>query len=408
MHLKMHPRYQQLVETAKDSHEKNRNPADVSSSDINLSRLYSYGFRLHVIGAFHAARVALEAVPPANALAESYRLRAIDALEDLANQATEPVPRDFCAVISTFYRYHRGVVRVLESLESEKSQNHHEPLLAIAQLFRETIEGITSECGIHLTRDTHAPEQASFVVPGLGIIIVPLVYGDFHSWNLAYLAGEARDVPTHRHYHGVEIHLGYNPTHGMTVLGKHRANVDEGYAMPIPPETDHGWVNTGEDAHHVPFIFGSLMHGGWGVFLDVEAQTTPVEEATTLVDRETTHFGQMVFLEREIEKVAKMTSAWRRVLIPASVTNRQGSGGLELSLTRINPTGFSYQVDDFRIVSIVRGEGTVTIEDVERAVTAHDHFGVPAGMKVTLRQTGEVPMVALDAMIRGVTSGMNH
>ena len=111
---------------------------------------------------------------------------------------------------------------------------------------RQIIEDITASNGINLSRDDEAPTQAGFIVPNLGITIVPLVYGDHHSWNLAYLAGDKRNVPVHRHHFGVEIHLGFNPTHGQTVLGTHRANVDEGYAMPVPPETDHGWINTGE------------------------------------------------------------------------------------------------------------------------------------------------------------------
>ena len=45
----------------------------------------------------------------------------------------------------------------------------------------------------------------------LGVLLI--------AFGLAWLAGEERNVPTHRHYHGVEIHLGYAPTHGVTVLG---------------------------------------------------------------------------------------------------------------------------------------------------------------------------------------------
>jgi hypothetical protein len=245
-----------------------------------------------------------------------------------------------------------------------------------------------------------APAQASFVVPGLGIIIVPLVYGDHHSWNLAYLAGQARDVPTHRHHHGVEIHLGYNPTHGMTVLGKHRAEVEEGYAMPIPPETDHGWINTSPEAHHVPFIFGSQKHGGWGVFLDVEPQPRPVEELT-LVPRDGAPFSQMIYLERQIARAERMTACWRTTLIPARVTDRQGSGGLELSLTRINPTGYAFPLADFRIVSVVRGRGRLSLAGVEQDVGPHDHFGVPAGTSAMLKQISAEALVVLDALLQG-------
>lgn len=400
MDLRLHPAYEQLIDKAAQSHNKNRSPSGITAADVSLARLYSYAFRLHTIGGFHATRLAIQACRPAGALATAYRGRAEESLEDLANQAMEPVPKDFRAVISILYRYHRHVCRVLDSLRHDYEDSRDQAIERIAARFHQIVEQITAGSGIHLTQDLEAPEQASFIVPNLGIIIVPLVYGDFHSWNLAYLTGTARNVPTHLHHHGVEIHLGFNPTHGVTVLGKHRARVDEGYAMPIPPGTDHGWVNTSDDLHHVPFIFGSLRHGGWGVFLDVEAQPRPVEELT-LVERERAPFSQMVYLERHIARAEAMSSCWRTVLIPHTVTNRQGSGGLELSLTRINPAGYTFLLDQFRIVSVVRGQGVARIEGVEQPVRAHDHFGVPAGLTASLRQTGAAPLVVLDALIKG-------
>lgn len=399
MNLREHADYAQLIAKAAASHEKNRSPEGITAADINRARLYSYAFRLHTIGAFHATRVALRERPPGSPLATAYRTRAVEALGDLINQAMEPVPTDFRVVISTLYRYHVHVARVIDSLERDRQDSRNDAIAHIGKRFREIVGEITAGNGIHLTRDLEAPEQASFVVPNLGIIIVPLVYGDYHSWNLAYLAGEHRHVPTHRHHQGVEIHLGYNPTHGMTVLGKHRCPVDEGYAMPIPPETDHGWVNSSKESHNVPFIFGSLKHGGWGVYLDVEPAKRPVEEFT-LADRGSPPFSQMIYLERQIERAEAMASAWRTTLIPKSVTSRSASGGLELSLTRINPAGFRFPQEEFRIVSVARGQGVVTIEGVEQNVQAHDHFGIPAGMNATMRQTGAAPLVALDALIK--------
>jgi hypothetical protein len=260
------------------------------------------------------------------------------------------------------------------------------------------MESITSCCGIHPVCDTEAPEQASFVVPGLGIRIVPLVYGDHHSWNLAYLDGEARDVPVHRHHQGVEIHLGYEPTHGETILGDSRARVDEGYAMPIPPATDHGWINTDESPHHVPFIFGSLTHAGWGVFFDVEPATRPPTQLRT-VARDNAAFNQMVYLEREFDRAARMPSAWRTVLIPHTVTNRGPSGGLQLGMTRVNSGGYTFPNSTFRIVAAVRGRGHVEVDDIGARIETHDHFGIPSGMRCTLRQTGDAPLVVLDAQI---------
>ena len=298
MTLSMHPAYERLVETAVRSHENNRSPAGITAEDVVLARLYCYAFRLHVIGAFHAARVAVASRPEA---ASVHRKSALDALNDLANQSMDPVPADFRAVIAVFYRYHRGIERVLECLERDGQESQDAEIGRVRQRFGKTIEEITGGNGIHLTQDTVAPEQASFLVPNLGIVIVPLVYGDYHSWNLAYLAGDVQHVPTHWHHDGVEIHLGYNPTHGVTVLGEGRCPVEEGYAKPIPPKTDHGWINTGDEIHHVPFIFGSLKHGGWGVFFDVEVSEHPVEELP-MVDREAGPFRHMVYLEREIAR----------------------------------------------------------------------------------------------------------
>ena len=400
MNLQMHPAYEQLIEKATLSHEKNRSPEGVAQGDVNLARLYSYAFRLHTIGTFHATREAIRNCQPAGPLATAYRTRASEALEDLADQAMELVPKDFRAVIATLYCYHRNVLRVIDSLQRDYDDSKDREIADIGQRFHQIIQQITAGNGIHLTQDGEAPEQASFVVPNLGIIIVPLVYGDYHSWNLAYLAGESRDVPTHLHHHGVEIHLGYNPTQGVTVLGNSRAEVDEGYAMPIPPKTAHGWVNTSDEIHHVPFIFGSLKHGGWGVFLDVELQTRPVDELE-MIERDSTPFSQMVYLERQIARAESIKSAWRTTLIPQTVTNRQGSGGLELSLTRVNQAGYTFPTDDFRIISVVRGQGSVSIEGVECEVRAHDHFGVPAEMQASMKQIGPDPLVVLDSLIKG-------
>jgi len=401
MKLRMHPAYEQLIDKACWSYEKGRNPEGIRAEDIILARLYSYAYRLHTIGVFHATRLALEERPVADTLADAYRHRAIEVLEDLANQAMEPVSQDFRAVLSTLYRYHRNVQRVMASVQHEYQACRDAEVERIGRRFVEILEEITVNNGVHLTQDTEAPHQAGFIVPNLGIMIVPLIYGDHHSWNLAYLAGQARDVPMHRHHHGVEIHLGYSPSHGLTVLGKYRAEVDEGYAMPVPSNTDHGWVNTSDEIHHVPFIFGSLKHSGWGVFLDVIAQTRSVAECTTQVGREGPAFSGMVYLEREITRAEGMSSTWRSTLIPYTATNRAGSGGLALSLTRINPAGYTFGIDEFRIVSVVRGKGVVSIEGIERAVQHHDHFGIPGGMQARMKQTDTQPLVVLDAVIKG-------
>jgi hypothetical protein len=401
MTLRLHPVYQELIEKANRSHEKNRNPEGITAEDADRARLYAYAFRRHTIGTFHATREVLRERPEPPPPAAAWRVRAIEALGDLANQAMETVPCDFRAVISVLYRYHLGAARVIDSLQCDYLGSRDPEVDAIARRFQELVEEITAENGIHRTRDDRAPVQSGYVVPNLGITIVPLVYGDHHSWNLAYLAGEKKDVPVHRHHYGVEIHLGFAPTHGQTVLGVHRAYVDEGYAMPVPPETDHGWINTGGEVHHVPFIFGSRKYGGWGVFLDVVAQTRPVEEYAELTSWESPAFSAMVRLEKMITQAEKMASCWRTVLIPASVTNRGGVGGLELCLTRINPSGWSFPLDEFRVVGVVRGEGVVSMAGLQQTVAHHDHFGIPPGIQAAIKQTGKTALVTLDATLRG-------
>ena len=59
MNLRMHDHYRRVIEKAHQSHQQNRNPSEITAEDTTLARLYSYGYRLHVIGAFHATRVAL-------------------------------------------------------------------------------------------------------------------------------------------------------------------------------------------------------------------------------------------------------------------------------------------------------------------------------------------------------------
>jgi hypothetical protein len=310
----------------------------------------------------------------------------------------DPVPDDFRVVISTFYRYDRHTRAVVEALHEDSQCSGDTALAAAAARFDQIIEEIRSSNGIHLTRDTEVPSQASFVVPSLGITIVPVVYGDHHSWNLAHLPVDAANVPVHRHHEGVEIHLGYGPMRGTTILGDTCAVIDEGYAMPIPPQTDHGYVNASSMPHHVPFIFGSIRQAGWGVFLDVEPRPVRVGELRS-VKLEDPCMNGSIYLERAIEESASSTGSMHRVLIPAAATGRNGSGGLELSIARVDTDGLKLPIDDFRIVSVVRGEGTVAIEGCELTVRPHDHFGIPAGMRASLRATRPDPLIWLDARL---------
>ena len=269
--------YRQLVEKAQQSHEQGRRTDTIEATEVDLARLYAYAFRIHTIGSFYATGEALKFHLAENELTRAHLQRAIEQLEDLANQVMEPVPDDFRAGLSSFYCYHRGVERVVDALSQAQSSSRNHSLSPIAEHFAAAMSGIQSCNGIYLTQDSGAPEQASFVVPNLGITIVLLVYGDHHSWNLAYQ---------------------------------------------------------------------------------------------------------------------------RSILIPAAVMDRNGSGGLELAIARANPAGFSYPIDHYRTASVVRGNGILEIGPVACDLRPHDHFGVPAGMTAAMRQVGEEPLVALDALIR--------
>ncbi|MCZ6680029.1 MAG: hypothetical protein O7E52_22590 [Candidatus Poribacteria bacterium] len=407
MTIEVHANYERLREIARRSHEQGRTPVGITPEDVALARLYSYAFRLHAIGAFHATRLAIHQIPMCNALTEAYRERAVELLTDLANRTMDPVGTDFRAVISTFHHYATNIPRVIESLSKASDACKLESMRKIRDRFAEPMEEISAGNGIHTTQDTHAPEQASFVVPNLGITIVPLAYGDYHSWNLAYLDGERSDVPFHLHQEGVEIHLGYGPLHGNTVLGDCYAEVGESYAMPIPPMIRHGYVNDSTMAHHVPFIFGSLTRGGWGVFLDVEPQ--PIElDRLEKVPALSRQMNRTVLLQREIEKAAAKFPSVRYPIIPAAATDRNGTGGLELSVARINDRGLRLRMDHFCIISVVRGRGVVQMAGVEKAVSAHDHFAVPADIPAFLRQEGEEPLVTVDAIIKSSRSARDY
>jgi hypothetical protein len=397
--VNLHPNYQRLSHVAGAAHVARRRAVGLAQQDIDLARLYSYAFRAQVIGVFHATQVALRACRGGDARSQDYDAFALHLLEDLANLAMDPIMADARALLSTFFRYQRSVCSITEALRAARQAHDTPQRAAIAEHFDQIISTITGCNGICLTRDTEAPEQGSFVVPNLGITIVPLVYGDYHSWNLAWLPGQRSDVPCHLHREGIEIHLGYSPIHGQTILGGCRAEVQEGYAMPIPPGTVHGYVNGGEYVHHVPFIYGSLKAGGWGVFLDVEAQPVRLEELKP-VPPDSSEMNGTIYLEREVAAAEALATSQRRVIIPASATSRNGCGGLELAVSRVTGDGLSLPLDSFRIVSVVKGDGVVKIAGSEQAIAPHDHFGVPAGMTATIWQRDRQPLVILDSIIR--------
>jgi mannose-6-phosphate isomerase-like protein (cupin superfamily) len=397
--LRTHANYDRLIALAAESHARGRDPFVATPRDIALARLYCHAFRRHVIGAFHATRKELASIAPAAAPVA----RAVESLADLADRSMDPVERDVRALISSFHHYAAHVDRVVESLaEACDLAADCGPLATVRDRFVTHMEAITAGNGLSLTRDDAAPPQGCFQVPNLGITIVPLVYGDHHSWNLAWLDGARSDVPCHLHREGVEIHLGHGPLHGHTILGDVKAEVTEGYAMPIPPGTRHGYANIGSRTHHVPFIFGSLTLGGWGVFLDVDARPTEAADLPA-VPVTAAELNGTVFLEREIAAAAVARATLRRTLIPADRTRRDRTGGLELSLAAVVGEPLVLEAERFRAVSVVRGRGTLKLAGEEAVIAPHDHFGIPAGLPATLTVEGGEPLVMLDATLeRGV------
>jgi quercetin dioxygenase-like cupin family protein len=393
--MKTHPNYSRLVALAAESHSRGRDPFLATGRDIALARLYSYAFRRHVIGAFHATRQELSAIgfartPGDHRLASLQIIRAQETLADLADRSMDAIENDRRALISTFHFYATHVARVLETLDEACTLTGHTGLQIIRDRFASQMEAITACNGLSITRDTGATVQGSFVVPNLGITIVPLVYGDHHSWNLAWLDGVRSDVPCHAHREGAEIHLGYSPLQGHTILGDVKAEVAEGYAMPIPPGTRHGYSNIGSLTHHVPFIFGSASLGGWGVFLDVDARPTQPQDLDDLPVT-APELNGTIFLEREIGKMAHEGNTHRRAIIPAALTARDGAHGIELSVARVAKDPLVLESPGFRAVSIVSGRGCLQLAGEEIEIGPHDHFGIPSGLSAIITCSSPSP-----------------
>lgn len=397
-----HPHYRDLVTKARRSHAEGRSTWSISEEDVARSRLYAYAFRRHTIGLFHATRVALEeAGGPRSPRARDFRHRTMISLADLGNLAIDRIPHDFRALIGFLYRYDCWSGRVVEALDAELELEPDATVARIRDRFVEVIDATRRSPGIELTRDGESPPQGGFIVPGVGVTIVPLVYGDFHSWNFAWLGERAPyDVLAHVHQSGVEIHLGFGPLRGALVLGDCRATTEEGYALPIPPGVRHGYINRSDREHHVPFIFGSLIHGGWGVFLDVEPRPTTLDDLTER-PLQSRHLNHAVHLERELDKLRTGHGNRHVTLIPAARTDRAGSGGLELRAGRVaaGPKQLRDR-DHFLAVSVVSGQGRLVMAGIAVELGPRDHFPVPAGIPAELTAAGPEPLVFMDAAIK--------
>jgi mannose-6-phosphate isomerase-like protein (cupin superfamily) len=391
--------YAQLLEKARWSHANGRNVFHILQTDVDAARLFSYGYRSQAIGTFHATRVAIDAEENGTTgpYVKTCLLQARILLDQLEAKAGESVPRDFRALISTLYYYDQWVNQVAEVLEKASVRGTNSKLEIIRRRFLQNIEPISSGNGIYVARDMALPEQGAFIVPNLGISIVPVIYGDHHSWNAAFLTANQVGVSVHRHHKGAEIHLGFSPVKGRTILGDNYAEVSEGYAMAIPPMTDHGFFNTSGHDHIVPFVFGSLTMTGWGIFFDVEPRSNPGVERREH-PLESSAMNHSIFLERAIQRARTQATVGREILIPAERAGSHEIGGLELAVNR-SQGETNLSSDHYRIVSVQSGEGRVRIGAAQTDVGEHDHFGVPAGLACTLTQLGDDPLVFLDAMI---------
>ena len=399
MSLRVSERYAQLLDKARWSHANGRNAFHILQSDIDDARLFSYAYRSQAIGVFHATRVALEAEENESTgpYVKTCLLQARTLLDQLEAKAGEPVPGDFRALISTLYYYDQWVNQVAQVLSKASVRGTNSKLETILQHFLQNIEPVTMSNGIYVARDLVLPEQGSFIVPNLGISILPVIYGDYHSWNAAFLKADQVGVSVHRHHKGAEIHLGFSPVKGRTIVGNSFAEVSEGYAMPIPPMTDHGFDNTSGHDHIVPFVFGSRTMSGWGIFFDVEPRSdSGIQRQEHPLQSPAMNYS--VFLERAIESAITQSNFSREVLIPAERAGSHEIGGLQLALARVHGK-VELASEHYRIVSVQAGKGRVRIGHAETEVSEHDHFGVPVGMECTLTQLGGDPLVFLDAMI---------
>jgi mannose-6-phosphate isomerase-like protein (cupin superfamily) len=393
MNLKVSELYTLLIDKARWSHAHGRNVFEITQSEIDAARLFDYAYRSQAIGTFHATSAVLE--DPALA-ADTNIAQARMLLGELEAKAGDAVPRDFRALVSTLYFYDQWVIQVAHLLKVATNKN---PLVEkILENFIRNIEHVTGCNGIYLARHLSLPQQGAFLVPNLGISILPLIYGDHHSWNAAFLSGGQFGVSVHRHLKGAEIHLGFAPTHGKTILGSHIAAVDEGYAMPIPPMTDHGFRNTSGHDHVLPFVFGSMMMTGWGVFFDVEARTND-DAQRELWPLNSEQMNESIFVDQAIQKISTSSTTVREVLIPAERAGSSEIGGLELSVNAVPAGEVSLASEYYRIVSIRSGAGRVSINGWTAEVGPHDHFGVPAELSCGLTTTGRDPLVYLDVMM---------
>lgn len=372
----MNPRYRDLAALAQAAIDGRRDVSQLTQADIDLARLYAYAYRTQTVGTFHATRLALDpfgGVPTVQAAQR--RLRDLQAL------AMRPVPADLRAAAPMLAWYHAWSDEVVVALTNPEAPAEAH---GIRDRFQDVIAAIRRSDGIVPQRDDDLPEQASYKVPGIEVVIVPLVYGDHISWNTAFVTAASGGATTHRHALQVEIHLGYEGVHGRTLLDGRAATVTAPYAMPIPPTLDHGFDNLSGHDHFVPFVFGSRTLDGWGVFFDVEPRPSPTHEwpETPL---ESDAMNGSVFLGPALAAMRQSPAGERRVLIDAERTARPATGGLELAAMHVGEESMTLSFDEFHIFSVREGRLSLSMAGVSVELGPRDHVGIPAGLRATLR-----------------------
>ena len=390
--------YEAVMDRARWSHGNRRSIFHIEDDDVAWARLFAYAYRSQTIGAFHGCRAALNQIFQRDRASPQHSSRSLQLLKQLEDLSIVPVPDDFRALIFTLCAYDRWIEETLEVLEADCGEGHSEDIQPIRDRFVANMNRISDSNGIYVASDQVLPEQASFVVPKLGITIVSLIYGDHLSWNCAHLSSDAAGGTVHRHHQGVEIHLGFSPIHGRTILGGCATELREGYAMPIPCLTQHGFDNLSGHGHLVPFIFGSLKLGGWGVFFDVEPRPVKPED---LIDSplESESMNHSIYLERILEQIAGESATGRKVLIPAKATFSRGTGGLELAVCRVAREGLRLTSDTYGILSVRQGSAIMQIGPATAPLDQYDHVGIPAGMEARIVAQGDAPLVTLDTRL---------
>lgn len=409
MSLLVSDAYAHVVDKARWSHAHGRTIDQIHPADIEAGRLFSYAFRTQTIGVFHATRVALEAEAGkgTGAYVDACLRQCCMLLDQLEAKAVDPIQPDHRAVISTLYSYDLWTNQVDDLLTRVCARGTYPLLKTIHDRFLCNVQRVTSGNGFYIARAGELPEQGAFIVPDLNISIAPIIYGDYLSWNAAFLVGDRPGVAVHRHRYGAEIHLGYAPVKGQTILGDSFTEIEEGYAMPIPPMTYHGFLNTSGEDHVVPFVFGSFKLSGWGVFFDVEPQSVqPTKRKAEPL--ESPAMNHSVFLQRAIQQMKGGRGFLRQVLVPAARAGSNEIGGLELALTRAGNEALEMSSHHYRIISVDSGRARVRIGSVESEVRQHDHFGVPSEISCEITPLGADPLVFLDAMILPVDAPQSH